>query len=186
VLSPFTHPLFTAMIGIGAGVAVRASSKYLRVLAPIGGYVTAVLLHALWNASATLGTPQTFLNVYFLVMVPIFIAGLTLVSWHRRREQRIVARALPEMVDRGWVDPADVRRLVTLTARRRWRVQAGRKRGRNAAKAVGAYQAAVTELAFLWHAVRMGLAGGDAPDREARLVTVLHAARGNLPAKQRH
>jgi protease PrsW len=186
VLSPFTHPLFTAMIGIGAGVAVRTPSKYLRVLAPIAGYVVAVLLHALWNASATLGTPQTFLNVYFLVMVPIFIAGVTLVSWHRRREQRIVARALPEMVDRGWVDPANVRRLVTLTARRRWRVQAARKRGRNAAKAVGAYQAAVTELAFLWHAVRLGLAGADAPDREARLITVLHAARANLPARQRH
>jgi protease PrsW len=180
VLSPFTHPLFTAMIGIGAGIAVRTPSKYIRVLAPIAGYLTAVLLHALWNASATLGTPQTFLNVYFLVMVPIFIAGVTLVSWHRRREQRIVARALPEMVDRGWVDPANVRRLVTLTARRRWRVQAARKRGRNAAKAVGAYQAAVTELAFLWHAVRLGLAGADATDREARLVAVLHAARANL------
>jgi RsiW-degrading membrane proteinase PrsW (M82 family) len=184
VLSPFTHPLFTAMIGIGAGIAVRTSSRYLRVLAPIGGYVTAVLLHALWNAAATLGTPQTFLNVYFLVMVPIFIAGVMLVSWHRRREQRIVARALPEMVDRGWVDPSYVRRLVTLTARRRWRVQAGRKKGRQAARAVGAYQAAVTELAFLWHAVRLGLAGGDAAEREARLVAVLHTTKAHLPERQ--
>jgi RsiW-degrading membrane proteinase PrsW (M82 family) len=183
VLSPFTHPLFTAMIGIGAGIAVRTPSRYLRVLAPLAGYLLAVLLHAMWNAAATLGTPKTFLNVYFLVMVPIFIAGVMLVSWHRRREQRIVARALPEMVDRGWVDPAYVRRLVTLTARRRWRVQAGRKWGRNAARAVGTYQAAVTELAFLWHAVRMGLAGADAPDREVRLVTVLHAAKANLPAR---
>jgi RsiW-degrading membrane proteinase PrsW (M82 family) len=186
VLSPFTHPLFTAMIGIGAGLAVRTSSRYIRVLAPVAGYVTAVLLHALWNASATLGTPQTFLNVYFLVMVPIFIAGVTLVSWHRRREQRIVARALPTMVDRGWVDPAYVGRLVTLTARRRWRVRAGRRNGRASAKAVGAYQAAVTELAFLWHAVHLGLAGADAPDRETHLITVLHAAKANLPARQRH
>ncbi len=183
VLSPFTHPLFTAMIGIGAGVAARTPNRYLRVLAPIAGYAMAVLLHAMWNAAATLGTPQTFLNVYFLVMVPIFIAGVMLVSWQRRREQRIVARALPEMVDRGWVDPANVRRLVTLTARRRWRVAAGRELGRDAARAVGAYQAAVTELAFLWHAVRLGLAGTDAPEREARLVTVLHAAKAHLPAR---
>ena len=49
----------------------------------------------MWNAAATLGTAQTFLNVYFLVMVPIFIAGVMFVSWHRRREQKIVARALP-------------------------------------------------------------------------------------------
>ena len=183
VLSPFTHPLFTAMIGIGIGLAVRASNRYLRILAPIAGYVLAVLLHALWNAAATLGTPQTFLNVYFLVMVPVFIAGVMLISWHRRREQRIVASALPEMVDRGWVDPANVKRLVTLTARRQWRVRTGRKRGRPAARAVGAYQAAVTELAFLWHAVRHGLAGADAADREAQLVAVLHATKAGLPAR---
>jgi RsiW-degrading membrane proteinase PrsW (M82 family) len=183
VLSPFTHPLFTAMIGIGIGVAARTSSRSIRILAPLGGYVTAVLLHALWNAAATLGTPQTFLNVYFLVMVPIFIAGVLLVSWHRRREQRIVAKALPQMVDRGWVDPANVRRLVTLAARRHWRVRAGRKQGRAAARTVGAYQAAVTELAFLWHAVHLGLAGADAADRETRLVTVLHAAKADLPAR---
>lgn len=185
VLAPFTHPLFTGMTGIGIGLAVRTPNRYLRVLAPVAGYLTAVLLHAMWNAAATLGTPQTFLNVYFLVMVPIFIAGIMLVSWHRRREQRIVARALPEMVDRGWVDPANVKRLVTLTARRRWRAAVARREGRPAARAVGAYQAAVTELAFLWHAVRLGLAGSDATAREARLVTVLHAARANLPARTR-
>jgi RsiW-degrading membrane proteinase PrsW (M82 family) len=183
VLSPFTHPLFTAMIGIGIGVAARTSSRSIRVLAPLGGYATAVLLHALWNAAATLGTPQTFLNVYFLVMVPIFIAGVLLVSLHRRREQRIVAHALPEMVDRGWVDPANVRRLVTLAARRHWRVRAGRKQGRAAARTVGAYQAAVTELAFLWHAVHLGLAGANVADREARLVAVLHAAKAGLPVR---
>ena len=183
VLSPFTHPLFTAMIGIGIGLAVRASNSYLRILAPIAGYVLAVLLHALWNAAATLGTPQTFLNVYFLVMVPVFIAGVMLVSWHRRREQRIVASALPEMVDRGWVDPVNVKRLITLTARRQWRVKTGRKRGRTAARAVGDYQAVVTELAFLWHAVRHGLAGNDAAEREAQLVAVLHATKAGLPAR---
>lgn len=183
LLSPFTHPLFTAMIGIGVGLAARTSTRSTRILAPVAGYVVAVLLHAMWNGAATLGTPQTFINVYFLVMVPIFIAGVLLVSWHRRREQRIIARALPEMVDRGWVDAANVRRLVTLTGRRRWRVQAGRKLGRAAAKTVGDYQAAVTELAFLWHAVRHGLAGADALDREARLVTVLHATKAQLPAR---
>jgi RsiW-degrading membrane proteinase PrsW (M82 family) len=185
VMSPFTHPLFTAMIGIGIGVAARTSSRWLRILAPLGGYVVAVLLHAMWNAAATLGTPQTFLNVYFLVMVPIFISGVFLVSWHRRREQRIVARALPAMVDRGWVDPTNVKRLVTLTARRDWRVRTGRKQGRAASRAVAAYQAAVTELAFLWHAVHLGLAGADAPEREARLVTVLHVAKADLPARSK-
>jgi RsiW-degrading membrane proteinase PrsW (M82 family) len=183
VLAPFTHPLFTAMIGIGVGVAARTSSRSLRILAPAGGYVAAVLLHAMWNAAATLGTPQTFINVYFLVMAPIFIAGVMLVSWHRRREQRIVAEALPDMVHRGWVDPINVRRLVSLTARRHWRTQVGRRSGKPAASAVAGYQAAVTELAFLWHAMRSGLAGADAREREARLVAVVQEYKAAIPAR---
>jgi RsiW-degrading membrane proteinase PrsW (M82 family) len=180
VLAPFCHPLFTAMIGIGVGLSVRTPSRTLRVLAPVGGYLAAVTLHAMWNAAATLGSAQTFLNVYFLVMVPIFIAGVMFVSWHRRREQKIVARALPAMVDRGWVEQDDAERLTNLAARKAWRNQVARRSGRAASRRLGDYQAAVTELAFLWHAARLGLAGADAADREARLVGALHTAKAEL------
>lgn len=181
VLAPFCHPLFTAMIGIGVGISVRTPSRTVRALAPVGGYLAAVTLHAMWNAAATLGTARTFLNVYFLVMVPVFIAGVMFVSWHRRREQRIVARALPEMVQRGWVDPMDVRRLTSLTARRTWRARTARRAGRDAARNLGGYQAAVTELAFLWHSRGLGLAGAGAADRETGLIAALHAAKAGLP-----
>lgn len=184
VLAPFCHPLFTAMIGIGVGISVRTPSRLIRAAAPIGGYLAAVLLHAMWNAAATLGTPQTFLNVYFLVMVPIFIAGVLFVGWHRRREQRIVADALPGMVERGWVDPADQRRLTNLSARRAWRAKVARRDGRTAARNLGGYQAAVTEIAFLWHAYRLGLADADAADREHQLVTALLTARANMPKRR--
>jgi RsiW-degrading membrane proteinase PrsW (M82 family) len=180
LLSPFCHPLFTAMIGIGVGISVRTHNNAIRVLAPIGGYLTAVTLHAMWNAAATLGTAQTFLNIYFLVMVPIFIAGVMFVGWHRRREQKIVARALPVMVGRGWVEEKDVERLTNLTARRTWRARIGRRKGKDAARTLGAYQAAVTELAFLWHAARLGLAGADAAEREARLITALQTTKAQL------
>ncbi len=181
VLAPFCHPLFTAMIGIGVGISVRSPSRAVTILAPIGGYVAAVTLHAMWNAAATLGTAQTFLNVYFLVMVPIFIAGIMFVGWHRRREQKIVARALPIMISRGWVDERDAERLANLSVRRAWRVRTARRRGKEAARVLGAYQAAVTELAFLWHAMRLGLAGADADEREARLVAALETAKAAMP-----
>jgi RsiW-degrading membrane proteinase PrsW (M82 family) len=180
VLAPFCHPLFTAMIGIGVGFSVRTPSRTLRVLAPVGGYLAAVTLHAMWNAAATLGSAQTFLNVYFLVMVPIFIAGVMFVSWHRRREQKIVARALPVMVERGWVEEPDAGRFADLAARKSWRNQVARRSGRAASRRLGDYQAAVTELAFLWHAAHIGLAGSDAADREARLVGALHTAKAEL------
>jgi protease PrsW len=177
VLSPFCHPLFTAMIGIGVGYSVRTPNRTLKILAPIGGYVAAVTLHAMWNAAATFGTAQTFLNVYFLVMVPIFIAGVMFVGWHRRREQKIVARALPVMVGRGWVDERDIERLTNLAGRRAWRARTVRRKGKAAARDLGNYQAAVTELAFLWHAARHGLAGPDAAERETRLIAALQSTR---------
>src|SRR5690606_33356664 len=42
--SPFAHPLFTAFIGIGLGLAVSSRSRAVRVLGPIAGYAVAVLL----------------------------------------------------------------------------------------------------------------------------------------------
>src|SRR5690606_20398381 len=45
VLAPFSHPLFSAMIGIGIGLAARTRDNRLRVLYPVAGYFSAVLLH---------------------------------------------------------------------------------------------------------------------------------------------
>ena len=42
VFSPFAHPLFTAFIGVGLGIAVMSRTPAVRILAPIGGYLCAV------------------------------------------------------------------------------------------------------------------------------------------------
>jgi protease PrsW len=179
VLSPFTHPLFTCMIGVGFGVAARTPHRQLKILAPIGGYLAAVVLHGLWNGSATLGGGQVFLNIYFLVMVPIFIVGVGFVHWHRKREQRIVAGELWAMVSEGLVGQKEVKRLASLPARHEWRTKVRKKRGREAARAIGGYQTAVTELAFLRHAGRLGTAGPNAVEQEVKLLTIVVAARKN-------
>ncbi|HET9139400.1 PrsW family intramembrane metalloprotease [Actinophytocola sp.] len=177
VLSPFTHPLFTCMIGVGIGVAARTRDRKLRVLAPVAGYLAAVVLHALWNGAATVGGGTNFLNVYFLIMVPIFIAAVLFVSWHRKREQQIVEEALPGLVGQRAVAAAEAGGLATLPGRRAWRAKVRNRFGRPAAQAIGGYQAAVSELAFLRHAMRSGTAGPDAADQEAKLVAVLAARR---------
>ncbi|HEU5472736.1 MAG TPA: PrsW family intramembrane metalloprotease [Actinophytocola sp.] len=87
MLSPFTHPLFTCIVGVGIGLAAMTTKRRATVFGPIYGYLGAVILHAIWNGAATLGNGEFFLNVYFMVMVPIFIAGVWLVARHRKRER---------------------------------------------------------------------------------------------------
>ncbi|GAB3005910.1 membrane protein [Amycolatopsis acidiphila] len=173
VLSPFTHPLFTALTGVGIGFAARATTRATRILAPLAGYLGAVCLHALWNGAATLGGAQTFLNVYFLIMVPMFIAVVLVVILQRRREQRIVEAALPKMVKARWIAASEVDLLSTLNGRRDWRRQARRQSGRRAAKAVAVYQNSVTELAFL----KRHNGSADTCRKEAELLDTLRSSR---------
>ncbi|MGQ0837156.1 PrsW family intramembrane metalloprotease [Actinokineospora sp.] len=179
VLAPFTHPLFTVMIGIGIGVAARSTSSRTRLLAPVLGYLTAVVLHALWNGAATLGSATTFLSVYFLVMVPLFAAVVLFIHRHRKREQSIVATALPAMVTANWIVVSEVDLLASLSGRRTWRKQVRAAAGRPAARAVGEYQAAVSELAFLWHSMERGTAGPDAAAQEVKLIELVQVTRAN-------
>ena len=180
VLSPFTHPLFTCMTGIGIGLAARTPNKVVRVVAPAVGYVVAVVLHGLWNGSATLGGSNSFLVVYFLVMVPIFILGVLFVNWHRNREQRIVTESLPGMVAAGLITPADEEKLGSLAERAKWRKRTKARHGAEAADALGEFQTAVSELAFLRHGMHRGTVGEDAGDRQDALVSAVGQTRDRV------
>jgi hypothetical protein len=81
-------------------------------------------------------------------MVPVFVAAGLLVNWARKREQKIVAAALPELAREGLIAPSEVDLLASLKRRREWRRKVRRKAGPVAAQAVADYQTAVTELAF--------------------------------------
>ncbi|MGW5050552.1 PrsW family intramembrane metalloprotease [Actinokineospora sp. NPDC004072] len=174
VLSPFTHPLFTACIGIGIGIAARSHRH--RVTAPVLGYLAAVVLHAAWNGAATLGGGTAFLTVYFLVMVPIFAVAVWFITWHRRREQRIIAAALPGMVAENLILDNEVEALSRLDARRKWRKRVRARSGRAAAALMAEYHAAVSELAFLRHSAALGMTGRHDVS-EAHLVAVVRATR---------
>jgi RsiW-degrading membrane proteinase PrsW (M82 family) len=162
VLSPFAHPLFTAMIGIGAGIAAVHRSVTVRVIAVLLGYVAAVVLHALWNGAATVGG-EAFFVVYVLIMVPLFLTMVVVVVWQRRRERRIVTDQLPGFARAGWIAPSEVELLSSLAGRRGWRAAVRQRSGKAAAKAVADYQSAVTELAFLRARMSRGKVGPNGP-----------------------
>ena len=117
VLSPFAHPLFTAITGIGLGIAARSANSSTRMVAPLAGYLLAVVLHAAWNLSSLSGLTG-FLTGYVLIMLPAFALTVTVAGWSRRREGATVAAQLPTYVEAGWLDPDDVPMLASMTRRR--------------------------------------------------------------------
>jgi RsiW-degrading membrane proteinase PrsW (M82 family) len=145
VLAPFSHPVFTAMTGIAVGLAVQRRKAAQWTLLPFIGYLGAVGLHSLWNASAGFGYLPTF---YGVIMVPLFGGMIALVLWQRRREQRVISAALPGFASAGWIAPSEVPLLASHAGRRGWSAAVRRQAGEAAADAVRDYQHAVTELAF--------------------------------------
>jgi RsiW-degrading membrane proteinase PrsW (M82 family) len=176
VLSPFAHPLFSAMVGIGLGLAARGVSPAVRWAAPLAGYLAAVLLHATWNWASLSGL-SGFLTGYVVVMVPTFAATVGIAAWSRRREGATLARRLPAYVDAGWLAPEDVAMLASVPRRRQaLRFVEGRA-GRAARSALRDFQHAATELAFLRERVERGHDVADFPRRERDLLDDVARAR---------
>jgi len=144
ILSPFAHPLFTSLTGIGFGLAARTrhGSRGLWVLL---GLFAAILLHALWNSSASAAQGTGFLGVYALIMFPTFLVVLVLAIISRTREGKAVRERLGPELASGVLGPYDLEALSSLGARRR-AIRAAVGPARQARKRL--YRSAV-DLAFL-------------------------------------
>ncbi|KOG42404.1 PrsW family intramembrane metalloprotease [Streptomyces resistomycificus] len=194
VMSPFAHPLFTVLTGIGFGISALCARRQhvWRVLLPLSGLLLAMGMHAIWNGSSTFGE-YGFFAVYATLMVPAFGLLTWLVIWTRQRELRTVREELPAYGVAGWLTPAEPYALGSMRARRIARDYARRHYGRPAARAVAQYEAYATSLAFLRHRARRGRAEADFLLRERELLAELwrrrnvarpaldHAARMTAP-----
>ncbi|MGW4598927.1 PrsW family intramembrane metalloprotease [Streptomyces sp. NPDC004457] len=195
VMSPFAHPLFTVLTGIGFGVAALSAERQhaRRVLLPLCGLLLAMGMHAFWNGSSTFGE-YGFFAVYGAFMVPVFAVVTWLAVWTRQRELRTVRAELPPYVLAGWLGPAEPFALGSMRARRMARDYARHHHGRQAAREVARYEAYATSLAFLRHRGRRGKAGPDFVVRERELLDELwkrrdvarpaleYASRASVPA----
>ncbi len=103
--SPFAHPLFTAMTGLGFGWAREATSRRQGALRVLYGLGAAIALHALWNAA---GAAHLFTWAYALIMVPTFIGVIVLLESALTRERRIVRHQLRRTVDESALPAAEL------------------------------------------------------------------------------
>ncbi len=179
LVSPFAHPLFTAAIGVGIGVAVHRSSGVVRIFAPLLGLVVAVGLHSAWNLSSVTGAGG-FWYSYLAFQVPVFFAVIAFAVWARRREGRLMGRYLQAYADYGWLSSAEIRMLTDLGERRtalRWARSVNGSAGR---AAMQAFQDDAIDLAMLRKRMTDGAAGPEGEQRERELLDSIQRARALL------
>jgi len=183
IMAPFAHPLFTTMTGIGVYFAMQQRNGLAKAGCILLGYLGAVIMHGLWNGSSLLGI-ETYFGVYVCWMVPIFVLAIVLGVQSRRREQRVVAAKLPDMVSAGLVTPNEATWLGSIRDRKLAIGEATRLGGRPAGKAVKNFAAQVVELAFVRDRIDRGF--GD--QRVEALLNEeaygVYAARAATPALQ--
>lgn len=116
ILSPFAHAMFTSLTGLAIGLAARrqASAGAALGFAAIG-WLGAILLHGLWNGSATFGD---FFLLYFLLQVPLFVGFIFGVIALRREEARLTKARLGDYAAAGWFTPEEVNMLATPSGRK--------------------------------------------------------------------
>jgi RsiW-degrading membrane proteinase PrsW (M82 family) len=147
VIAPFSHPLFTAITGLGLGLARQSRRRAVRVIAPVAGLAGAVALHAIWNAGASAGL--IFVAVYLLLMIPALGALLVTVAIALTFEGRVLRAHLAGEVAAGLVTANEYARLCSVRGRLNALATAFRDGGPRAWRARRAYHHAASELAFL-------------------------------------
>jgi RsiW-degrading membrane proteinase PrsW (M82 family) len=177
IMGPFCHPLFTSMTGIGLGAARESDRKAVKLIAPVVGLGLAMLLHFIWNLSASLGA--AFFVAYFLVMVPAFLTVGGIALFSLRREAKIIRNHLEKVVADGVLSRDD---LIVVTS------AIGRLRATGRAFSEGGFpkwslrkrlHGLATELAFhSWRSSRE--ADADAQATHAELVAEIRAVRSKL------
>ncbi|WP_333771255.1 PrsW family intramembrane metalloprotease, partial [Streptomyces sp. IBSBF 2435] len=170
LMTPFAHPLFTSMTGLGFAIAATSrQDRPWRWLAPVGGWLLAMVLHGAWNGSSQL-SPVGFLTVYVAVMIPVFGLVVWLAFWARAGELRTIRTHLAVYAAAGWLDPREPVALASMRTRADARDAARRRHGDAGARAVRDYAGYATHLAFLRGAATKGVAPPDFTARESELL----------------
>jgi protease PrsW len=164
MLSPFAHPLFTSMFGIGLGIVRERHGQGSSWAAPFLGLTVAIALHSLWNLAASF--EGWFYALYLMVMLPAFIGVLTLIYLSLRREGRVLREHLGPLVGDGILTNDELECLCQVRTRMGASLTAWRKGGLPHWRARRELHRVASELAFHRWRVLRGLTLG--PEADAR------------------
>src|SRR5699024_5147448 len=188
ILSPFAHVSFTALCGLGLGIAAERRSPMLYFGLGIGGLSLGMVLHALWNGSTFFlpVDPEAplagFLRYYASVQAPIFLLLVGIVLFLRLREKRILRRQLSEYGRAGWFSPDEVAMLVSMRRRRRAEAWAARH-GAVARMGMRHLIRSAVALGMERHSVRFGRTTARTRARERELLEDITADRRLIGAR---
>lgn len=119
LMSPFLHPIATALTGLALGIAVqRGLARGPAMGVGLLGLVAAIGFHAFWNFIAVSVGGFAWYIAYLILMVPLFALFVWGVIYVLRQEQRITALRLGEYRDAGWFTAQEVDLLATPAGRR--------------------------------------------------------------------
>jgi RsiW-degrading membrane proteinase PrsW (M82 family) len=158
VLSPFAHVTFTAMTGIGFGIARETHYVFLRFLLPLLGLGAAMFLHLIWNFMA-LALGDEFIWGYLIIEIPIFCILAIFAGWIMWRQNRVLKEMLAIDVARGLIPQEDFEKATSAFRSSWWKLTSmfgGKYR------ATSRYIQAIGKLGLsYWHIQRATAAQGD-------------------------
>jgi RsiW-degrading membrane proteinase PrsW (M82 family) len=144
------HAFWTGITGAAVGYARLMRRWERRLLIPVLGWVLAVVMHSIHNASATLAEETSSLTL--LISIAIDWGGILLLAiiaaLALRKEAQWIERGLVEEVGQGLITSAEFTLLSSAGRRLLTHWQARGRGGRQAAHAVRSYFQCATELAF--------------------------------------
>jgi RsiW-degrading membrane proteinase PrsW (M82 family) len=186
-LAPFSHPLFTAMTGIGLGWSRQTNSSFIKWLAPPMGLCLAIIMHATWNGSGVIFGSVGFFVTYFTIMVPVFIGTLMAVYFGLRREGNVVREHLYLDYQRGNLTPQEYERLCSIRGRMGSSMNAFRSSGFSAWRTRMRYNQVASELAFHRRRAARGMFASEqaALEREVEYLQMLQELSRRLASPRR-
>jgi RsiW-degrading membrane proteinase PrsW (M82 family) len=151
VASPFAHPFFTAMTGVGFGLARDVTDRRAAGIRIGLGLSAAIALHFLWNAAAA---AHLLVHAYLFIMAPAFIALLLVLGRSLGRERAMMRARIESENHAVLLTQNELARVCGGGSRQTWwRYLPGNGPRRNHARALYAARRAAIELAFAcWHA----------------------------------